>query len=331
MSRVDVVILNWNGRRFLQPCLDSLFSQAYRDFQVWLVDNGSTDGSPAFMREHYPGVHLLCNDHNRGFAAANNQAIRVSGAEFVATLNNDTVVDIDWLASLVDVLDKYPQAGAAASKMLFADRPAMVNSAGIAVDRAGIAWDRCGGQDDNSFDNQPQPIFGACAGAALYRRAMLDDIGLFDEAYFAYLEDVDLAWRAQWAGWQTIYVPTARVYHHHSATGGEGSPFKNRLLGRNKLRLIARNYPVPHVWLYLLPIMAYDIGSVTYALLSRKETSPLAGRLVGICQLPAAWRSRRNLVRRISAFAMMRQLAPLDTPWHVLVRYRHLRLTTTSD
>ena len=325
MARVDLVILTWNGRRFLQPCLDSLFAQTCRDFQVWLVDNGSTDGSPAFIRARYPQVRLICNAQNVGFAAANNQAIRAGDAEFVATLNNDTTVDANWLAALVDTLDQHPQAGAAASKMLFADRPAMLNSAGIAVDRAGIAWDLRGGQPDDAAADQPQPVFGACAGAALYRRAMLDDIGLFDEDFFAYLEDVDLAWRAQWAGWQALYAPAARVYHHHSATGGEGSPFKSRLLGRNKVWLIAKNYPAPQVWVNLPLIALYDAASILYALLARRDGSPLAGRIAGLRQLPAALRKRRTITRRVSGPELMRRLEPLEPPWKVLGRYQHLR------
>ena len=325
MTYVDVVIVNWNGRKYLAPCLDALASQTFTDFQVWLVDNGSTDGSVDFLRTHYPHIHLICNAENRGFAAANNQAIRAGSARYVATLNNDTTVDPGWLEALMRVLDENPHAGMAASLMLFADRPEIINSAGIGVDRVGIAWDLQGGEKVHSDDTRAAPVFGACAGAALYRRAMLDEVSLFDEDFFAYLEDVDLAWRAQWAGWQALFVPQARVLHHHSATAGEGSPFKNRLLGRNKVWLIAKNYPAPQVWLYLPLIVGYDMAAVIYALVMRGESSALASRIEGLWGVRRAWAKRRVLDKQIQPANIFALLAPIESPWQVLQRYQHLR------
>jgi hypothetical protein len=324
MPSVDVVIVNWNGRRYLPACFESLRAQRGVDFQVWLVDNGSTDGSVAWAQAHAPQIRLIANDTNRGFAAANNQAIRAGQAPYVATLNNDTVADPRWLAELARALDENPRRGMAAALMVFADRPDMINSAGIAVDRLGIAWDRLGGQPVANSETSATPVFGACAGAALYRRAMLDDIGLFDEDFFAYLEDVDLAWRAQWAGWDAVYVPTARVTHHHSATAGEGSPFKSRLLGRNKVWLITKNYPLPHLWVYGWLIGLYDLAGVGRALLNRREPSALAGRLEGWRGARRMWRKRQHLVRRRSAAQIMSRLAPVQSPQQVLARYRHL-------
>jgi GT2 family glycosyltransferase len=325
MPCVDIVIVNWNGCKFLGPCLDALAHQTFTDFQVWLVDNGSTDGSLELLRAQYPQVHLICNSHNRGFAAANNQGIRAGNAKYIATLNNDTLADAGWLEALVRVLDENPRTGMAASMMLFADRPEMINSAGIAIDRAGIAWDLRGGELMHPNDVHPTPVFGACAGAALYRRAMLDEIGLFDEDFFAYLEDVDLAWRAQRAGWQALSVPQARVLHYHSATGGEGSPFKNRLLGRNKVWLIAKNYPAPYLWFYLPLIIGYDVAAVMYALLARREGSALVGRLLGIRGMRRMWAERRMLVRHVTPNEMLKKLLPVEPLWLVLSRYRHLR------
>ena len=210
--------------------------------------------------------------------------------------------------------------------MLFARRPHMINSDGIAVDRAGIAWDRLGGQADTPLSEALEPVFGACAGAALYRRRMLDQVGLFDEDFFAYLEDVDLAWRAQWAGWRALYAPSARVYHHHSATSGEGSPFKNRMLGRNKVWLILKNYPVPHLAWYLPAIVGYDVAAVIYALLQRRDWSPLQGRLAGLRGALAMLRVRRQVQRRrrVSSAEVLRCMEPLIAPWRVAGRYAHL-------
>jgi len=325
---VSVVILNWNGLRHLDGCLTSLQAQTYTAFETILVDNGSTDGSVAWVREHFPHVRLLCNERNVGYAAGNNQAIRASQAPFVATLNNDTRVEPDWLAALVAAAEGDPSVGMCASRMLFADRPGIINSTGISMDVAGIAWDRCGGEPDHGGAGEPVEVFGPCAGAALYRRAMLDQIGLFDEDFFAYLEDVDLAWRARLVGWRCLYVPAACVYHVHSATGVEGSPFKNRLLGRNKVWTIAKNYPTGRLLLCLPLILFYDLAAAAFALVTRREASALLGRLEGLKGLPAVWRKRKAvqaLRRESRGPAWHRHLSPLAPPWRVPARYRHLK------
>ena len=324
---VSVIVLNWNGKGFLERCLGSLSLQTYQDFETVLVDNGSTDSSVAFVRQHFPRVRLIENQTNRGFAAANNQAIRATDSEFVVTLNNDTEADPEWLNELVKAAEANPQVGACASKMLFAHQPEMINSAGIALDRAGIAWDWKGGRRDDPDERKPVDVFGACAGAALYRRAMLDEIGLFDADFFAYLEDVDLAWRAQWAGWRALSVPTARVLHYHSGTAGEGSPFKNRLLGRNKVWLIAKNYPWPQVLWYLPIILFYDVGSLPYTLMWRGDWQPVRGRIAGLRGLTGAVRKRKEVddIRQVSGRRMLSRMDPLPAPWTLWRRYAHLR------
>lgn len=326
-SRVAVIVINWNGRRFLGRCLGSLFAQTYRDFHVVLVDNGSTDGSVDFVRERFSQVCLIANEVNRGFAAANNQAIQATESEFVVTLNNDTEVAPEWLAELVKAADAQPTVGACASRMLFAHSPAVINSAGIALDRVGIAWDWRGGELDNPAEREPVDVFGACAGAALYRRSMLNEIGLFDGDFFAYLEDVDLAWRAQWAGWRALSVPTARVLHCHSGTGVEGSPFKNRLLGRNKVWLIAKNYPWPQLLWYLPLILLYDVGSLPYTLIARGDWAALRGRLEGLASLRGALRKRRAIsrVRQVPGERVLSRMAPPPSPGALWRRYAHLR------
>jgi len=325
--RVVVVVPNWNGKKFLERCLGSLFAQTYRNFEVILVDNGSTDGSVDLVWEQFPQVHLIANEVNRGFAAANNQAIRTTDSEFVVTLNNDTEVAPHWLSELVQAAGTDERIGACASQMLFAHRPEMINSAGIALDRVGIAWDWRGGEPDDQAEREPVEVFGPCAGAALYRRAMLDEIGLFDEDFFAYLEDVDLAWRAQWAGWRALSVPTARVLHYHSGTGVEGSPFKNRLLGRNKVWLIAKNYPWPQLLWYLPLILLYDVGSLPYTLIARGDWAPLRGRLEGLAGLRGALRKRRAMsrVRRVPGQRVFSRMAAPPKPGALWRRYAHLR------
>jgi len=324
-SLVDVVIVNWNGRAHLERCLAALTVQTWRDKAIWVVDNGSRDGSLAYVQAHYPQVRLLGNPENRGFAVANNQAIRAGRAPFVATLNNDCTPEPGWLAALIDALEREPAVGMAASKMLRCDQPGTIDSAGIALNRAGIFWDRLGGSPD-SESSAAHEIFGPCAGAALYRRAMLNDVGSFDEDFFCYLEDVDLAWRAQLAGWRALYVPAARVRHVHSASLGDVSPLKSYLLGRNKLWTIVKNYPAPYLAERWPLIIAYDLMATAYALLAQGRWAALSGRLAAWRGLPQAWRRRRDIQRhrRISAAEADRWLEPIEAPWRIAARYAPL-------
>jgi len=308
----SVIVVNWNGLGLLKPCLAALRRQTFKSFEIIIVDNGSSDGSVPWLLQQ-SDVRLLTNTINYGFAAANNQAIRASRTPFVALLNNDTEVESTWLAALLSAMDD-SNVGMVASLMCFASRPTIVQSAGIAIDRAAIAWDRFGGLPiDNPSVRQPADIFGPSAGAALYRRAMLDEIGLLDERFFAYLEDVDLAWRAQRAGWRCRYVPEAVVSHHTSATAGEGSPFKQRLLGRNKIWLVTKNAPLRDLPL----IMLYDSIAILWALLRRRNTHHLVGRLSALGKLPAFLRSR-------SVKGIVPHIEPVSLPWHVSSRYAHL-------
>ncbi len=242
MSLVDVIIVNWNGRHLLGHCLDALARSEGVEPSVTVYDNGSVDGSVDLLITRYAWVRLIRGDRNVGFAPAVNAAARATTGRYLVLLNNDTEVDPAWLAELVRAAESDPGVVLVASQMVFWSDSTVIQSAGIDIDRCGIAWDRLGGRPVVE-DPGPGEIFGPSGGAALYRRAMLDEVGLFDEDFFAYLEDVDLAWRARLAGWRCLYVPNARVRHHHSATGQEGSPLKNYLLSRNKVWTVAKNYP----------------------------------------------------------------------------------------
>jgi GT2 family glycosyltransferase len=329
MAQVTVVIPTLNGRAMLAGCLQSLEAQTYHDWEAIVVDNGSTDGTVEWLREAHPAVRVIANGENRGFAAAINQGIKAGAGRYVATLNNDAEAAPGWLAALVGAAEseRTPgvRVGMCASKMLFADRPDVINSAGICVDRAGIAWDRLGGVPDDAGPGRTgewAEVFGPCAGAALYSRAMLGEVGLLDPDFFAYMEDVDLAWRARRAGWRCLYVPEARVLHRHSATGREGSSFKSYHLGRNKVWLVAKNYPFGPLWHHVPLVLLYDLAAVVYALLWRHDVHALRGRLAGWAALP------RMLARRTGPGEHRRLdlewLEPLELPWRVSRRYAHL-------
>jgi GT2 family glycosyltransferase len=287
---VSVVIVNWNGRRWLEQCLPTLEAQTFRDFEILVVDNGSTDGSVAWLAEQWPGVRLLAQAGNLGFAAGNNAGIRAGWGRYIATLNNDTRVGPDWLAALVQAA-REPGVGMVASKMVQWQQPDRLDSAGIEVDWAGMAWNRGWGEPVDTAA-APAHVFGPSAGAALYRRDMLTGIGLFDASFFAFYEDVDLAWRAQRAGWRCRYAPDALVYHWHSATAGKVPDQKLFLLARNRLWCVLKNYPLPDLLLALPLIGLTDVLSAAYQTIRNRSGAPIRGRWAALQGARRVWRRR---------------------------------------
>lgn len=329
---VSVVIVTWNGLQHLRTCLPAVFRQQLAGddcFEVLVVDNASSDGTLEYLErlgEYEPRLRVLRNGRNEGFAGPNNRAFAAARGEFVATLNNDAPPERGWLAALLAAARLDPSVGSVASCMVFAHAPHLIQSAGIAIDRAGIAWDRLSTRPRMEGEAQVVEIFGASAGAALYRRAMLEQVGGFDARYFMYLEDVDLAWRARLAGWRALYAPGAVVQHAHSASAGEGSPFKNWHLGRNKVWTIARCYPPEGLRRYLWAVLAYDLASLPYTMLTKRDLSPLRGRLAALRGLGPILRERAALHRRSpDGWARtQRWMEPLKNPLSVFWRYRVL-------
>lgn len=252
---LDIVIPNYNGRQFLDACLESIWSQTFIDFHVIVVDNGSRDSSVEYLRKRHPAVQVIALPENRGFSAAVNRGIAAGNSALVFLLNNDTELDPDCLAELVRAAGEYDD-GFFAPKMLSYNERHILDGAGDGFLRGGVGYRLGTMEADGEVYSQPRRVFGACGGAVLYRRAMLERIGLFDEDFFAYLEDVDLNLRANRAGYTCRYVPTARVYHIGSATtGSKINPFTVRLSTRNNLYLVLKNYPVTFM-IRFLPAMA---------------------------------------------------------------------------
>ena len=249
--KVSIIIVNWDGKKHLKECLTSIFNQTYDNYEVIFVDNGSTDGSVEFVEKNYSQVKLIKLDENYGFAEGNNigikKAFKDEMVKYIATVNNDTKTDRHWLKELIEVAESNDKIGSCASKMLKYYDHTVIDSAGFYIIKDGGAIDRGTGELDTGSFSTKEEVFGACAGAALYRRDMLNQIGLFDEEYFAYFEDVDLAWRYRLRGWICIYVPSAIVYHKQSATGVMFSPFKTYHLQRNRLWTVVKNYPVQYI------------------------------------------------------------------------------------
>ncbi len=280
---VSVIIVNWNGRTWLETCLPALAAQTFQDFEVVVVDNGSTDGSVDWLKTEWPQVKVLPQSENLGFAAGNNRGIRSTASPYIITLNNDTRVDAEFLAAMVTAVETsdLPKTGMVAAKIVRWQQPDLLDSAGIEVDWAGIAWNR-GWNQAAATANQATEVFGPSAAAALYTREMLAEIGLFDEDFFCYYEDVDLAWRGQRAGYACLYAPQARVEHWHSATAVTVPAFKTTMLGRNKAWTIVKNYHWP-TFMWALPIIiVYDLAASLKSLWQTHSLAALRGRLAAL-------------------------------------------------
>jgi GT2 family glycosyltransferase len=310
---VSVIIPNWNGAHHLPVCLDSLQRQSYPRSEVIVVDNGSTDGSLALVTRHYPHVRVIPLSENRGFAPACNIGMRAARGEILALLNNDTEVEAGWLEAVVATFERHPQAGAVASKMLLFDRRDFFHTAGDFYRLDGTPGNRGAWQQDVGQFDQEVPVFSACGGSAAYRRAMLDEIGLLDEAFFFSCEDVDLGWRAQLAGWQCIYTPQAVVYHKVSATGaGVTNSFYD---GRNFIYLIVKDYPwslMRRHWRAILRAQWQITREALQAWRGEAARARLRGQLAGLWDIPRMLRARGAVqrTRRVSDADLLHILMP---------------------
>ena len=295
MELISVIVLNYNGKGFLDGCLTSLASQTYSDFEVIVVDNGSRDGSPEYIEENYPWVRLAKNNENLGFAGGTNAGIRAAKGEFILTLNNDSRADSRFIEELIKPMAD-PEVGVCAAKMLFPD--GRINSAGICISRSGAAWDRGMFEPDRGQYEFVEEVFGACAGAALYRREMLDEIGLFDEDFFLYLEDVDLAFRARLAGWKCLYVPGARVIHHHGGTAGVGSDLSVYYGNRNIVWYPIKDFPFRLLITSLPFIVARNLAVIPYYALRGQGGVILKSKLDALKGVVKMMGKRKDVVRR---------------------------------
>lgn len=243
MAKTTVVIPNYNGIKYVENCLSSLYAGTVVP-EIIVVDNGSADGSLSLIKEKFPKVRLIEYSENTGFCKAVNAGIRASATEYVLLLNNDTVADSDMVKHLEEALDGERGAFSAAARMLSLQEPEKLDGAGDFYCALGWAYSR--GKDEPA-DSYPKGgrIFSACAGAALYRREVFKKIGYFDENHFAYLEDMDIGYRANIYGYYNRYVPDAKVYHAGSAvSGSRHNEFKVNLSSRNSIYLIYKNMPL---------------------------------------------------------------------------------------
>jgi GT2 family glycosyltransferase len=290
---ISVIVITLGRLDLLEACLASLdraVGAVRAETEIIVVLNGTDDILVTTLAERADPPRLVALGRNEGFAAGVNAGLRRSSGRWVALVNDDAEVDRDFLAQLLPVADAHDELGSVAGQLRFHHRPDLINSAGIVVDRLGVAADRFVGQPVGACGAEVHDVFGACGGAALYRRSMLDELGGFDERFFAYLEDVDLAWRARAAGWRSVHVPTAFALHHHSASSKHGSAFKLELVGRNRIRLLAKNATRRQLVRYGAAIAAYDVAFVVFVAVTERSLAPARGRIAGLRE----WRRFRR-------------------------------------
>lgn len=253
--KVTIVIPNYNGKHFMASCLESLENQTYKDFKTIIVDNASSDGSLEYLSCHYPELEVIALNKNYGFSKAVNVGIAHASTPYVILLNNDTRADTRYVEKMVEAIESSQDIFSVSSKMVQMYHPNLIDSTGDLYTILGWGVCRGTGQPVTRYNTQDS-IFTACAGAAIYRREVFKRIGLFDELHFAYLEDIDIGYRAQIYGYRNIFSPEAIVYHVGSGTSGSKyNSFKVRLSARNSIYLNYKNMPVPVLLLNLLPLL----------------------------------------------------------------------------
>jgi GT2 family glycosyltransferase len=294
---VTALVLNYNGRELLDTALPSLLAQTYQQLSVTVVDNGSSDGSAAHVRERWPSVGVLELPVNVGVAAALNRGVESATGDLVALLNNDIELEPDWLERLVATLAEHPEAASASGKMLrFYDRE-VIDAAGDGLRWSGAAINRGGGERDTGQYDEAGEVLTACAGAALYRSAAFTAVGPFDEDFWAYLEDVDWGLRAQLLGFTAHYVPAARAYHMRGATTGKQKPRYRVPQRRNALWLLIKNYPASALIRHTPEIVLLNAGVAVQDIRDGVFGATLRGWWQALTGLPRTLRKRRAIQR----------------------------------
>lgn len=286
----SIIILNWNGLNLLHDCLESLQKQSFTNFEVILVDNGSTDESLSFVKTHFPEVITVPLSENYGFCGGNNRGVPYATGDYIIYLNNDTQADPHFLQNIYQaVTSAPPDVGSWAVRMMQWDERDKIDNCGTGFSAWGSGYQLLAGQKAAAVSPYPTFIFGSCGGACCFRKSVLDEIGLFDELFFFNNEDVDLSFRAQLAGYKCCFLPAAVVYHQGSATSGTESDLATYYIQRNIEYVFFKNLPFKLLLKYLLPHLLYSSGWVVYWILRGKGKVVLKAKL-------DAWRNRHLIL-----------------------------------
>ncbi len=297
----SVIIANWNGAKFLPRCLDALASQTFRDFQVIVVDDASTDGSAEGLESQLPNVHVIKLERNLGFAAANNIGARAARGRWLAFLNNDAFPNPDWLGRLHEATQKHPEFAVFASRLVQAEHPDRLDGAGDIYHVSGLAWRRHHDQIAEQTVQQLEQVFSPCGAAALYLREVFMQTGGFDEDFIAYHEDVDLGFRLRLQGFRCIYVPNAVVAHVGSSSYGKDSDFAIYHGHRNLVWTYFKNMPAAMFWFYLPQHLVANVASVVYHSLYGHARAICRAKIDALRHIRGAIRKRRKIqkMRRV--------------------------------
>lgn len=302
MPEISVIVLNWNGKHFLETCLAALRRQTFRDFEAILVDNGSEDGSEEYVREHFPEVRLIALKENRGFTGGN-----IAGWEsvhdgpangLIVLLNNDTEAHPLWLEEFHKASRIYSNAGMFASKMMMFDDRNRIENCGFAMSEIGFAIDLGRGEVDSPLWSEPRPVFGACAGAAAYRRSMLEDIGFLDNDFFMTSEDVDLSFRAQLRGYECWMIPGAIVYHRYRGAMAKFPARQAFFTQRNSEFVYFKNMPTGLLLGFFPARVIYEMAATLYFFKVGSGTAFVKAKINALRQLPAVLRKRWQIQKR---------------------------------
>lgn len=311
-DKVSVIVVNWNGEQFLERCLIALMNQTLTPHEIIVVDNASSDNSLDIARR-FPAVRLIALDGNTGFSRANNLAITAASAksEWIALINPDAFAESGWLAALMAAADANPGFDVFGSKLINANCPALLDGAGDAYHISGLVWRMGHGTALPACTEGAHETFSPCAGAALYRRSALHEIGGFDEDYFCYVEDVDLGFRLRLAGYRCLYVPQSIAHHVGSGTtGGQHSDFAIYHGHRNLVWTFVKNMP-DMLFLALLPLhLALNLLSVVLFSFRGYGRVILRAKRDACLGLPKMWRKRRHIQRNrvVPTVAIWKQL-----------------------
>lgn len=297
LPRLCIVIVNWNSWQLLEQCLQALARQTRQDFRVIVVDNASTQPMPENFPERHADIEIKRSEHNRGFAAANNWAIQTAqDAEWIALLNPDALPEPDWLAQLMDAVQRHPDCACFGSRQLIAGSEHLLDGDGDVYHISGLVWRDGHGKRKDEAVHEPREIFSPCAAAALYRRDVLIEAGGFDEDFFCYVEDVDLGFRLRMLGQRCLLIPDAVVHHVGSATtGGKRSDFSVYHGHRNLVWCYVKNMPGILFWLLLPLHLAMNLAAVGMFILGGQGRVILRAKRDALLGLPRMWRKREIL------------------------------------
>jgi GT2 family glycosyltransferase len=295
MPEISVIIVNWNGKHFLEACLNSLCQQTFRDFETILVDNGSADGSVEYVLAQFPAVNLISLNENRGFAAGNIAGYEHARGNLIVLLNNDTEADPLWLQEVHRGSREFPRAGSFASKMLYFDDRKRIENCGFGMTAVGMTVDLGRGELDGPRWSEVRKVFGACGGAVAYRRSMLEKVGFLDPDFFLIYEDVDLAFRAQLMGYECMFIPSAIVYHRLGATRKKNSAHHVFYSQRNIELTYFKNMPLGLILTSVPQRLFFELGGAAYFLKQGLGAAFLRAKIDVIRRLPALLRTRKDL------------------------------------